>query len=1134
MHPDSTGEENNSGHRFVLDTDLGTLSESMVSQHASGTFFLDSGTVDKIFPHSIEIGQGVFGCSGEWNSFPEVSVVQDESQLTIFCTCAAATEKLCEHQALVLTALIRRDALNVFFHPERRHEKLKKAASDYGLENEKDLDRFFRLEYQNGKVSVVPRDAGLVSINGDSLRAFQEMFEVPQRNTIPADDAEKISVVLKQHKHYKYLQIELYRSQSTKEGKLKNPMEWTSPLDLIWKTDDPQQLKFYTAIHKFQGHSDAKRTESDLEALKAVIGNPLQYDFYCHDSAKSEKVNAQSVFPVKTDLLSGKFTLDVEREGDFFAVGAHITANGNTHPLEALRVQLTYFVQAGNTFYLADLSTLAMLDLLKRKQDRLLVHQSKYWSFKSEVLKRLEDRLEIDYRYIQPATRAQLQENGFEAPPAKLIYLSDFGSQVMIIPVVRYGDTEIQLRSDRQVYALDYKNTSSKEQFMSEFLVKRDERLETEFKHLILSSHLYLEEQDGNSLSYYYLHKRHFLEEEWFPDTFESCRNAGIEIFGFRELEGNKYNPEKIKVDIKVLSGINWFNAEVEARFGKKKVSLKHLHKAIRNKSRYVTLDDGTKGILPGEWIERFARYFNSGEIIDLKTIRIPKIGFSAVEQLFEEEMLDTQVKNELKEYRARFAGFESIVDVEVPEALNASLRTYQKEGLNWLNFLDDFNFGGCLADDMGLGKSIQIIAFILSQREKSAHNVNLLVIPATLIFNWQQEVEKFAPSIRILTLHGSDRQKNTADFERYEIILTSYGTLLSDVHFLKEYAFNYIFLDESQNIRNPGTERYKAVRLLQSRNKIAITGTPLENNTFDLYSQFSFACPGLLGSKQYFRDVYSVPVDQFKNSKRAQELHDKIKPFMLRRTKQQVATDLPPKTEMILYCEMGEKQRNMYKASEKEFREYISATTEDELNKSSMNVLRGLTKLRQICDAPVLADELSGEIGSAKIDLLMEQIQGKSSGHKILVFSQFVSMLELIRKELQSREIRHVMLTGKTRNRKAVVNDFQDNPEIKVFLISLKAGGTGLNLTAADYVYLVDPWWNPAVENQAIDRAHRIGQQQHVIAVRMICPDTVEEKILQLQAWKKQLATELISDDTAFLKSLSKEKLLGLLSDLQ
>jgi len=319
-------------------------------------------------------------------------------------------------------------------------------------------------------------------------------------------------------------------------------------------------------------------------------------------------------------------------------------------------------------------------------------------------------------------------------------------------------------------------------------------------------------------------------------------------------------------------------------------------------------------------------------------------------------------------------------------------------------------------------------------------------------------------------------------------------------------------------------------VRLLQSRNKVVLTGTPIENNTFDIYGQLSFACPGLLGSKQHFKDHYSMPIDKFKDGKRAKELQKKINPFILRRTKAQVAKELPEKTEMVIYCEMEPDQRKIYDSYAKEFRDFLMTKEEGDLPRNSMHVLQGLTKLRQICDSPALLneDKFYGD-SSSKIEVLMEQIESKSSQHKILIFSQFVTMLDLIKKELKTRSISFEYLTGKTKNRAGKVDEFQTNDEVRVFLISLKAGGTGLNLTEADYVYLVDPWWNPAVENQAIDRVYRIGQKKNIVAVRLICPDTIEEKIMKLQEYKKELATDLIKTDTSILKSLTKKDLIGL-----
>ncbi|MFA6087775.1 DEAD/DEAH box helicase [Mucilaginibacter sp.] len=1128
VHLVSNETGNPSNHTFILkDIPFENITEVTVAQYASVGIYFDATSYQHIIPRFLELNQGTFTHAYSNINFPEVTVVHHAGQLMLSCSCNAMPGKLCEHEALVLAAIIKRDDLNIFFNAKVRHQKLKKAALDYGLENEPDLDSFFNVIHENKRVTITPALPSLIPVTKESL--FDLNQQVAPAALIPfnqpVNDTERVTcVVLKQHKYYKYLFIDLYSAQTTKDGKIKNPLSAIDPLDMIWETDDHQQLKFYTGINKFQNHLNSKRSEADLTALRAIVKNPLGYRFYYHNSEVSENITANSVVPVKVSLLPPAINLAVNTKGQFYELAGNLKIGNISYALKDLSIRFTYFILLNNTLYLADnLQTLGLIDILRKRPDNLLIHQSKFKEFKTQLLTQLEDKISIDYKHIKPATPAQLEQQGFTAETERIIYLSDFGSHVMIIPVMRYGETEISVRTKRQIYSIDKKG--------KEFLVQRNDEAELEFTALLVKQHADFLEQLEDDLYYFYLHKRHFLNEDWFLDVFDEWQRNGITILGFNELEGNKLNPNKVNITIRVLSGINWFNSDINVRYGRKKAALKQVYKAVRNKSKYVQLDDGTLGILPADWIEKFTKYFNSGEIVDDSILRTPKTNYATIAELYDDEVLDEEVRKEIGSYREKFANFESVKDVTVPADLKAILRPYQQQGLNWLNFLDDFNFGGCLADDMGLGKTMQIIAFILSQRNKVTHNTNLLVVPTSLIFNWQQEVQKFAPSIRIHTIYGADRIKNTDSFRNYEIILTSYGTLLADINFIKAYQFNYVFLDESQNIKNPDSQRYKSVRLLKSRNKIVITGTPVENNTFDLYGQLSFACPGLLGTRQYFRDIYSVPIDKFKSNKRAAELQNKVKPFILRRTKQQVAAELPDKTEMVLYCEMQEQQRNIYNAYEKEFREYISATTDDVLKKTPMNVLKGLTRLRQICNSPML---LTGEkppgSESAKIDLLIEQIEGKSPQHKILIFSQFVSMLELIKKELIAKGIAYSMLTGSTRNREAIVNEFQNNTSIRVFLISTKAGGTGLNLTEADYVYIVDPWWNPAVENQAIDRSHRIGQNKNVVAVRLICPDTVEEKIMLMQDSKKELVNNLIKTDASFLQSLSKTDLLNML----
>ena len=461
-------------------------------------------------------------------------------------------------------------------------------------------------------------------------------------------------------------------------------------------------------------------------------------------------------------------------------------------------------------------------------------------------------------------------------------------------------------------------------------------------------------------------------------------------------------------------------------------------------------------------------------------------------------------------------------------------MRHYQKEGLNWLNFLDEMQWGGILADDMGLGKTLQVLAFLQLQANKKP-GTNLIVVPTTLLFNWENELKKFAPKLKAHYYYGTDREKNTHDFKNYDLVFTTYGILLRDIETLSKFQFNYAVLDESQAIKNPVSNRYKAACLIKARNKIALTGTPIENGTFDLFAQMSYANRGFFGGVKKFKENYSTPIDKDGNEVIAGELNKLINPFILRRTKEKVASELPDKTEDIIYCEMESGQRRVYDAYRNEYRNQLLNKIEAEgIGKSKMMVLEALTRLRQICDSPVLlnSDEVS-ETQSVKIKEIVRHITNKTGKHKILVFSQFVKMLGLIKDELAKLNIEYEYLDGQcsSQQREQSVNNFQENENLRVFLISLRAGGTGLNLTAADYVYIVDPWWNPAVENQAIDRCYRIGQDKKVFAYRMICKNTVEEKIIALQNKKKKIAEDLIQTDENILKKLNKNDIKELFS---
>ncbi|MDR6545786.1 SNF2 family DNA or RNA helicase [Chryseobacterium rhizosphaerae] len=1106
---------------YILENiNISTLSVYDLLKHTSESSFIESKNFHNIHPVSIEINTGIFTQKSSLQDFPVVTISKINNTLLCSCTCDSPEDRLCLHQAEMIHCILEERNYRIFFDDSLRKKTIIPKAKGYGLENEPDLDHYFQVEYHEGKIEILPRIKEMFPIDEQILKR-DLLPQQPSKldELVLHDTTKKQIVVIGTHRYYNHLIFNLMEVEITQTGKIKNPVSPVDAMQLIWKAEKPLEIKFYTAISSFQNNYNQDYNPAELEALKLIVQNPLDLEVYYHDREIAETISSKSLTKVTMNTLNAELQLSVFKKDPFYEITGEIQFQDHSIPFKNVMLRNDYFVYNNHTFsFVEDPDMLRVIKFFKANNEILLVHSSKYEDFMQSTLSSLEERIRIIYSHIQPASKVQLKEKAFDVE--KIIYLRQQENYIGITPVMRYGQLEVPVYSRKQLFDSDQNGNL--------FKVERNEALEARFTSLVMQQHPDFEEQmDG--YQYFYLHRDKFLEDNWFLEAFEVWRNEGVSILGFNELKNNKLNSHRAKINIQITSGLDWFNAKLKVSFGQKDASLKQLHRAIRNKSKFIQLDDGSLGMLPEEWIDRISAYFRAGEI-DEDLLKIPKISFTEVSSLFEKEVISDEVKEEITSYSSRLYSGESILEIPVPSTLHAKLRDYQHEGLNWLNFLDGFNFGGCLADDMGLGKTVQIIAFILSQREKRGHTTNLIVVPTSLLFNWQEEISKFAPSIKVWLHYGAERQKSTTHMSDYEVILTSYGMLLSDIKFLKTFQFNYVFLDESQTIKNPNSERYKSARLLQSRNRIVLTGTPIENNTFDLYSQLSFACPGLLGSKQYFKDIYAIPIDKFEFSKRAMELQQKIKPFILRRTKKQVAKELPEKTETVIYCEMNAEQRKIYDAYEKELREFIAANDEDDLNKNSMHVLTGLTRLRQICNSPILLKEgYSGE-HAVKIEILMEQILGKSKDHKILVFSQFVGMLDLIKTELERRKISFEYLTGQTKDRGQKVHNFQNNEDVRVFLISLKAGGVGLNLTQADYIYLVDPWWNPAAENQAIDRSYRIGQTKNVIAVRMICSNTVEEKILSLQKKKNQLAQHLLKTDGAKFQGFSKQDLLEIL----
>ena len=627
---------------------------------------------------------------------------------------------------------------------------------------------------------------------------------------------------------------------------------------------------------------------------------------------------------------------------------------------------------------------------------------------------------------------------------------------------------------------------------------------------------------------------------EFLKNKVPALAAAGVEVFGEADLTIGRINRSKPTISFSVSSGIDWFDVKTVINFGELEVSLAEIRKAMRN-DRFIKLADGSIGEIPPEWLEKYKHLFGLSEASD-EGLRVSRHHVALLDQLLTDQE-DIKTDQKFEQAREWLKSFKGITEQALPQKFMGELRPYQKAGFDWLHFLRESKFGGCLADDMGTGKTIQTLCFLQSlkesydarngrKRKKEPRAAHLLVVPRSLVTNWEREAEKFAPSLRILNFSYAERAADVKEFDGYDLVLTTYGILLREIERLTEYEFDTVILDEAQAIKNPVSESAKAARLLKARHKLTLTGTPVENNTIELWSQFAFLNPGLLGTADYFREGFANPIERQQDEDATKTLRKLVYPFILRRTKDQVALDLPPRSEKILWGEMEKAQRKLYNETRDEYRAKILQLIEDKgIKDARFRILEGLLRLRQICNDPRLYKP-AYKGGSAKLTTLVETIETlQAEGHKALVFSQFVGMLKLIEVELKKSKTAYTYLDGSTTNRQDKVDKFQSDNEVKLFLISLKAGGVGLNLTAADYVIHVDPWWNPAVEMQATDRAHRIGQDKPVFVYKLLMRDSVEEKILQLQERKRTLVKNLISTEAGFFKALTADDIAALFS---
>jgi superfamily II DNA or RNA helicase len=611
----------------------------------------------------------------------------------------------------------------------------------------------------------------------------------------------------------------------------------------------------------------------------------------------------------------------------------------------------------------------------------------------------------------------------------------------------------------------------------------------------------------------------------------------------FRVLaEGKLVQPFELG-NTSVSSGIDWFEIGGEVQFAEYQASIPELLRSRQTPEGFVELGDGSYGMLPVAWQRRIEALRALGVAADGKVLRLPSAQALLLDALLEEQAADdVTVDRKFAALRQRLRSFAEVKPLSEPAQFAGELRPYQREGLGWLHFLREFGLGGCLADDMGLGKTVQVLALLAAVHANGAATTNrpsVLVAPRSVLPNWHAEAARFAPKLRVLDFSGPDRWLLAAsELPKADLVLTTYGVVRSDAaRFAAEKVrFHYAILDESQMAKNADSQTSKAVRLLQADHRLALTGTPVENHLGELWSLFEYLNPGMLGKLKAFRELFAVGQTAAELQQRRELVQRALRPVLLRRTKAQVLTDLPPKIEQTLWCDLEPAQRRRYDELRQHYRQALleeqawpvgSGVSDAVDDKKRFLVLEALLRLRQAaCHEGLLEKKLRAE-SSAKFDVLLPRLEELAEeGHKVLVFSQFTSLLDLLEPQLAARQLGFERLDGQTRDREQRVRRFQQPGGPPVFLVSLKAGGTGLNLTAADYVFLLDPWWNPAVEMQAVDRAHRIGQQRTVHAYRLVCRGTVEERVLELQQQKRALCEAILGNERSLLQDLTRQDL--------
>lgn len=1061
----------------------------------------------------------------------------DDKSFDTSCTCEEHRHPLCPHKTALFLQLLHASGPNFFDSIRNWDHQKNKLLGLYGYSLSDDLNGKFDFYYQDGKPFLKVLDQSIKKVQAQPLG-----MDKPATNQVvgPQDYNKRLGLIIHlQEKQYPFFGIDLVEGdlaehqsafsgqiQKLDTGKYINPEKY--PLEdreLINMVRKIQRAEFSKHIARNSPFGDIWENiitqdadQPDQESLKLIFDylHPKLLRMFNQLSPATPLYFLPNGLPYRTSSLKEiKYlhhnlypNIHVRRNPDYMGVDISLIYDDASFLPEENALQNHLLYLHGNLLLLIHKpGDAARLADLSKKTEIPLNEWSQYLHHHIVPISKLYD-ITFDEGLV---------EYHDESTPKTVVYISEQNNYFMIKPMFRYGQTEIEISAENHISVED----QGKLVYM-----KRNKAHEQVFIDWINELHPHLRKPEYES--HFALHGKYVFSQNWFFQFFDKMKEADVDVFGYENLKNFRINKSKPNTSVHISSNLDWFDTEIEVNFDGLGVDVSDIQKALSLKQNYVALGDGSIGILPEEWLKKFSLLFKMADTQG-KKLRVSKFNFSVIDEMMD-LISDQDIIKELDEKKKLLLNEnpESHSDIAIPEEINAVLRPYQVAGFQWLAYLEKVKWGGLLADDMGLGKTVQTLTFLQYYKTKNQGIHALVICPTSLLYNWENEIRKFAPQLTYLIHHGSSRTLKHTELSGYDIIISTYGTLRSDAELFAKNEVDYIVLDESQTIKNPNSKVAKAAQFIPARNRIALSGTPMQNNTFDLYSQMNFLNPGMLGNKEFFKEQFAKPVDKFQDQETKDHLRKLVYPFMLRRTKEQVADDLPDKTDITLYCEMGPQQRAIYEAYKNMYRSRILGSIEQQgIEKSQFAILQGLMKLRQICDSPaILRDEQKFDNHSAKLDELTRELEENTGEHKVLIFSQFLGMLALIREKLKQHQIPFQYFDGSYTaiQREQAINEFQNNQACRVFLISLKAGGMGLNLTAADYVYIVDPWWNPAVEQQAIDRTHRIGQTKNIFAYRMICKDTVEEKIMLLKEKKNSLVKDIISKDQHMIKQLTRD----------